>query len=167
MAPGPPPGAPPPPYAGPAPGVPGPPAGYPAPGPAPVVAMTDPHELGMAVARLSNSARKAGRAALAVASVLLEAGELVECVVQGKVNDLDGVAVLTDRRILVLNDRQWQPDQISFAYDAALGVQGIAEGGSATLTLQRDGVMARIVRIGDVPLAQEAAQRIRARSMRR
>jgi len=117
------------------------------------------------VARLGNSARKASRVALGITSVLLEEGELVECLVAGKVNELDGVAVLTDRRLLLHNDRQWAVDQLSLPVDAALGVQGLADGGTATLTFTREAIAVPVSRIADVPLAQELAQRVRARAV--
>jgi hypothetical protein len=96
--------------------------------------------------------------------VLLEEGELVESLIVGKVNELDGVAVLTDRRLLLHNDRQWAVDQLSMPLDAGLTVQGLAEGGTATLTFVRENVAVPVSRIGDVNLAQEFAQRVRARA---
>lgn len=140
-----------------------PPPPPPAP-PAPAPMLGDPHALGPAVARLGNGARRAGRVALGICSALLEDGEVVECLVVGKVNELDGVAVLTDRRVLLHNDRQWAVDQVSMPVDAGLSVQGLAERGVATLTFVRDGVAAPITRVPDVALAQELAQRVRARA---
>jgi hypothetical protein len=123
----------------------------------------DPHAIGQAAGRLGNSAKKAGRTALGLASVLLEEGEVVECVVVGQVNAVDGACLLTNRRVLVLNDRAWLPDQVSFPVDAALYVQGEAAGKAASLTFHRQGVVVQVGRIGDVALAQEFAQRVRGR----
>jgi hypothetical protein len=136
----------------------------PVPPAAPVALPGDPHALGPAVGRLGNGAKKAGRTALGITSVLLEEGELVECVVVGKVNELDGVAVLTDRRLLLHNDRQWAIDQLSMPLDAGVQVQGLAEGSTATLTFVREGIAVPVSKIGDVALAQELAQRVRARA---
>ena len=141
-----------------------PPVAAPPPIAPPMPTAVDPHGIGMAVARLGNSAKKAGKVSLGIASVLLEPGELVECIIAGKVNDLDGLGVLTDRRLLILNDRQFQPDTLSFVVDAQLYVQGIAEGTTATLTFQREGQVAQVARVADVTLAQELAQRVRARA---
>jgi hypothetical protein len=56
------------------------------------------------------------------------------------------------------------PDQVSFQLDAGLTVQGVAEGNKASLTLSRQGTTAVVAGISDVTLAQEMAQRIRARA---
>jgi hypothetical protein len=120
--------------------------------------------MGGAAGRLGNAAKRSGRTALGLAAVLLQEGELVECVVVGQVNGLDGACLLTDRRVFILNDRVWLPDQISFPLDPALTVQGEAAGKTATLTFSREGVIAQVAKIGDVALAQELAQRVRARA---
>ena len=130
----------------------------------PVPLPGDPHAMGPAVARLGSGAKKAGKVALGMTSVLLQEGELVECLIVGKVNELDGVAVLTDRRLLVHNDRQWAVDQMSMPLDAGLTVQGVAEGGTATLTFVREGIGVPVSKVGDVALAQELAARVRTRA---
>jgi hypothetical protein len=114
--------------------------------------------------RLSNSSKKSSKVVLGILSVLLEPGELVECLVAGKVHDLDGLLVLTDRRLLVLNDRQFQPDQLSIPVDGAITVRGEAAGSTATITVQREQAYAQLTRVSDVQLAQELAQRIRGRA---
>jgi hypothetical protein len=133
----------------------------------PVAAPTplDPNGLGAAASRLSRGSAKNARTALGLASVLLEDGEVVECVVAGKVNELDGLVCLTNRRLFVLNDRQWVPDQLSLPVDAAMSVRGEVAGSAASITIQREAHAAVITRIGDLPLAQELAQRIRARAV--
>jgi hypothetical protein len=123
----------------------------------------DPHAIGVPAGRLGNASKRSGRTALGLASVLLEPGEVVECLVVGQVNELDGVCLLTDRRVYILNDRTWLPDQVSFPLDASLYVQGEAAGKAANLTFHRAGVVVPVTKIGDVALAQELAQRIRAR----
>jgi hypothetical protein len=137
-----------------------PPAAPVAPQPAPY----DPHAIGAAAARLSGSTKKSSRVVLGILSVLLEPGELVECLVGGKVHDLDGLLVLTDRRLLVLNDRPFQPDQLTIPVDQAVSVRGEATGNTATITVQREQSYAQLTRVSDVQLAQEFAQRIRGRA---
>ena len=149
----------PPPPAAPAPPLPPPPAAAPT-----IPTSVDPHAFGPAAARLANSARKSARVALAIASSLLDEGELVECVVTGHVLEHDGVAVLTNRRVLVVNDREWKPEVLSFRIDSSLTVRGEAAGSEATLTVQREAQLAVIARIADVPLAQDMAQRLRGRA---
>jgi hypothetical protein len=131
---------------------------------APVAAPSDPHALGVAFSRMSNSSKKSSKVVVGIASVVLEPGELVECLVAGKVQELDGLLILTNRRLVVLNDRQYEPDVISFVVDAAVTVRGEAAGTAATLTVSRESTYAQVARITDVQLAQELAQRIRARA---
>ena len=134
------------------------------PTPAAVPTPTDPHGLGLAASRLSKGHAKAAKTALGIASVLLEDGEVVECVVGGKVNELDGLVCLTNRRLLVMNDRLWLPDQLSLPVDAAMTVRGEAAGTTATITIQREAHAAVLTKVSDVQLAQELAQRIRGRA---
>jgi hypothetical protein len=96
--------------------------------------------------------------------VLLHEGEIVECVVQGQLYGCNAVAVLTNGRLLIVNDREFRPDVVDFVVDAAITVQGWADDRAAALLVQRDGLSAQVERIGDKPLAQELAQRIRARA---
>ena len=49
--------------------------------PGPVPMPGDPHALGPAVGRLGNSHKKSSKKAIGILSVLLEEGELVECLV--------------------------------------------------------------------------------------
>lgn len=140
-----------------------PPVAAPAP-PPPAPTVDDPHALAPAVARLTNSARKSARVALAIVSATLDDGEVVVFLVAGEVDGLPGIAVLTTNRLVLVNERQWRPDRIEFALDSSLTVRGEAAGADATLTIEHAGRTAVIAKIGDVPLAQEMAQRIRARA---
>ena len=66
----------------------------------------DPHQLGLAVGRLGSAARRHGKVSFAVASALLEPGEVVEAIVQGRLLGEPGVAVLTANRVLFVNETQ-------------------------------------------------------------
>ena len=61
--------------------------------PGPVAIPGDPHAIGAAFGRLGNSQKKAAKTAVGILSVMLEEGELVECVVTGKVNEADGLVL--------------------------------------------------------------------------
>jgi len=124
----------------------------------------DPNGLGVGVARLGNSARKTAKVAVAVAGALLDDGELVEAVVAGKVEGNGAVLVLTDRRLLLADDRQWKPLTERFAVDASLQVQGWQDDRTASLTLVIGGRQLVLDQIVDRPLAVEMAQRIRYRT---
>ena len=136
----------------------------PVPMPGPVAMPGDPHAIGAAFGRLGNSQKKAAKTAVGILSVMLEEGELVECIVSGKVNEADGLVCLTTKRLIVLNDRQWVPDRISLDVDQHMTVRGEAAGTTATITIVREMHQAVIQKVSDVQLAQELAQRIRTRA---
>jgi hypothetical protein len=139
-----------------------PPAAPPPLPPPPVPGPGDPHALGAAAGRLSGGARKAGRVALAVAATALDADEAVLTVVQGRVREIPGVAVVTPRRVLLANEREWAPEVISLPVTATLTVQGWQDEKVAALVFTDGETSETIDRIGDRPLAMELAQRIRA-----
>jgi hypothetical protein len=138
-----------------------PPPPAPAPAPPPV---NDPAGLGAALARLGSGGRKGAKAPANAVAVLLGDGEIVECAVQGQLYGCNAIALLTNSRLLVVNDREFRPDVVEFVVDAAINVQGWQDDRAAALLLQRNELSAQIERIGDKPLAQELAQRIRARA---
>jgi hypothetical protein len=129
-----------------------------------VAPSNDPHGLGAALARLGNSSRKGARASANAVAVLLGDGETVECVVQGQLYGANAVALLTNRRLLFVNEREFKPDVVDVTLDATVTVQGWQDERAAALLVQRNEVSAQIERIADKPLAQELAQRIRARA---
>ena len=124
---------------------------------------TDPHGLGEAVARLSSGSRKAGNAAFAVLSVMLEEGERVESVVQCRYRGVDGALALTDRRLLAVNAREWDPDVTPIGLEPGLSVQGWQDDRRAALVFARDGHEIVVDRIADRGIAQQVAASIRAR----
>jgi hypothetical protein len=129
-----------------------------------MAAANDPHGLGMAIGRLGNGSRKAARSAVVAAGVLLGDGEVVECAVQGRFRDADALAVLTNQRLLVVNDRPWKADIVVLSVDRGLTVQGWQDDRAAALLIQRAEVAVQVERIVDRPLAMEMAQRLRARA---
>ena len=126
--------------------------------------VNDPHGLGMALGRLGGGARRSGRAAATAVAVLLREGETVECVVQGQYYGANAVVVLTNDRLLVVNDREFRPDVFELTIDDAVTVQGWADDRSASLLIQHHETTAQVERIGDRAIAQEMAQRIRSRA---
>ncbi|MBK5224862.1 MAG: hypothetical protein JJE52_18705 [Acidimicrobiia bacterium] len=114
--------------------------------------------------RLGMLARRAARVPAAICSVLLDDGERVEQLVAGDVLGEGGVAVLTDRRLLVANAREWKPDVRSLAVGPELQVVGLGDDRSASLTFTGVGDPLLIENIGDTALAREMAQRVRRRT---
>ena len=135
-----------------------PPAAAPAPVPA-----SDPHRIGVAVGGLGMFAKRAGRACFAVVGALLEDGELVDVLVQGRFNGEDGVAVATDRRVLLVNDREWKPDVVALPYLRGMVVKGWQDDRSASLIFEFEGATVTIEQIGERELAQRLAAVVRAR----
>jgi hypothetical protein len=124
----------------------------------------DPFGLGAALGRLGSGGRKGAKAPANAAAVLLEEGEVVECAVQGQLFGSNAVVLLTSNRLLIVNDREFRPDVIEMQVDGAVSVQGWQDDRAAALLIQRNELTAQIERIGDKPLAQELAQRIRAKA---
>ena len=125
--------------------------------------LTDSHGLGAAIGRLANSSRKTGKAAFMVLAVSLEEGETVEVAAQCRFRGADGAMALTDRRLLVVNAREWNPDITPVGLEPGLTVQGWQDGGSAALVFSRDGHDLIVDQIGDLAIAQELAGQVRAR----
>lgn len=123
----------------------------------------DPAALDAATSRLSAGARRAALAPLAVVATLLEPGEVAEAVVQGEYQTRPAVVVLTDRRVVVANDRRWAPDARTFALGPHLAVHGWQDDRRATLVFVVDGVGVVVDAISDRPLARDLAQRVRGR----
>ena len=87
----------------------------------------DPHQLGLAVGRLGSAAKRHGKIALIVASALLQDGEVVEALVQGNFEGQPGVAVLTQGRVLLVNEAQWKVATATVEIEPTLTVQGWQE----------------------------------------
>jgi hypothetical protein len=126
--------------------------------------VNDPSGLGAALARLGSGGRKGAKAAANAAALLLREGEVVECAVQGQLYGSNAVVLLTNGRLLIVNDREFRPDVIEIVVDASVTVQGWADDRAAAVLIQRNEVTAQVERIADKPLAQELAQRIRVRA---
>ena len=122
----------------------------------------DPHALGVAVSRLT--ARRGSDAVFAVASVVLEEAEQVEIAVHGRYQGLDGAALLTDRRLLLLNSAKWKPTIDTVPITADLSVQGLGDGRTASLLFTSGRVTHTIDQIRDTTIAQEFAHRLRSRA---
>jgi hypothetical protein len=95
---------------------------------------------------------------------VLAEGEVVEAVVAGQLYGANALAALTDRRFVVVNDREFKPDVIEITVDAGCTVQGWQDDRNAALLVQSGGQSAQIERIADRPLAVEMAHRLRARA---
>jgi hypothetical protein len=123
----------------------------------------DPAGVDAAMSRLSAGARRSALAPMAIVAALLEVDEVAEAVVEGEYQHRPAVAVLTDRRVIVANDRRWAPDVRTFGFTPHLLVHGWQDDRRATLVFALDGVGVVLEAISDRPLARDLAQRVRAR----
>ncbi len=126
--------------------------------------LTDTAGLGAAIGQLGNASRKLGKSAFMVLACRLDADEQVELLVQGRFLGAAGVMALTDRRLLIVNAREWNPDVMPVGLEPGLTVKGWQDGGSAALVLARDGHELVIDRIGDLDVVQQMVSQIRSRS---
>ena len=127
----------------------------------PVVA--DPHRLGQAVGQLGMFSKRSGRVAFGILGALLQDGETVDVVVQGRFGGEDGAAVATDRRVLFVNDREWKPDVTVVPYLSGLVVKGWQDDRTAALIFEFEGNSISIDQISERELAQRMASIVRAR----
>jgi hypothetical protein len=121
----------------------------------------DPWGLEVAVARLSAGARRAAAVPLGIVSTMLAEGEIVEALVQGEYQHHPAVAVLTSKRVLIVNERPWSPDVRVVPITSEVVVQGWQDDRRATLLVGHEGVGLVVSGIVDRPLARELAGRLR------
>ena len=124
----------------------------------------DPNGLGMAFGRLDAASRKTAKVAIVVAGVLLDEGEMVEAVVAGRVEGNGAVLVLTDRSLVLVDDRQWKPFAEVIQLGPGLEVQGWQDDRTASLTLVFGGRSLVLDQIAAREQAVEMAGRIRYRT---
>jgi hypothetical protein len=124
--------------------------------------VVDPHGLGLSVSRMSGGARRAGKVALAVLSAVLDEGDVVAVVVQGRLRGHAAVAGLVDGKVVLVSDRPWKPEVVVLPLDGGLTVHGWQDERTASLTFAAGDGHEVIDRIGDRALAIELAQRVRS-----
>jgi hypothetical protein len=122
----------------------------------------DPHGFGPATQGLSTGTQKRAKPAVVAAAMALEPGELVRAVVCGEYLAHDGVAVLTDKRILFINSRTFAPDMDSIPLAAITDVKGWAESNRATLRVSGAGLAHVLGDIKEIDAAQAFAVAVRA-----
>jgi hypothetical protein len=113
---------------------------------------------------MSPAAQQQGNAALLVAGSHLGADEHVTVGVQGWVGGLPAVALLTDRRILIVVERRWRPALDSYPLRPGLTIYGRHVDQTASITFQEGDRTLTIEHIGDVALAVELATTARSQT---
>jgi len=93
----------------------------------------------------------------------MEAGEVVEAIVCGQYQGHDGVAVLTNRRLVVANSRTFAPEIDSLSFAELSDVKGWAESGKATLRFSGGPRALVLGDIAEVDAAQTFAGALRSK----
>ncbi len=131
----------------------------PAPSGEPVV--PDPHDFDKAVARLRHDEIERARVSLTVCGALLDRSERVRSVVTGQMLGCSAAVVLTDRRVLVVNERRWRPIVDIYELGPELNVRGRHDGHVAALSFSDDTRLSMVDGIGEVELAVALARATR------
>jgi hypothetical protein len=132
---------------------------------APMPQLMDPHAVGQAVARLGSKAKRDGKVSFAVLSAVLEEGDVVEIVVQGRVRGVPGVAALVGSKLVFVNERWWKPEVVAMPISNGLQIQGLQDDRSATVVVSEANRQEVIELIPDRLMAVEFAHRVRDRTV--
>ena len=124
---------------------------------------SDPHNFGPAATEISSSTQKRAKAAVVAAATALEDGEIVQAMVCGEYRAHDGVAVLTDRRVILANSRTFAPEIDSIPIGEVADIKGWADSGRATLRVSSSSTSLVIGDIKEVDGAQNFAAAVRSR----
>ena len=122
----------------------------------------DPHGFGPVASSISASTQKRAKAAVVAAALALEPGEQVQALVCGEYLAHDGVAVLTDRRLILANSRTFAPEVTALALEAVSDVKGWADSGKATLRFTGASDTLVLGDIAEVDAAQAFAGALRS-----
>ena len=123
----------------------------------------DPHNFGDATASISAGTQKRAKAALVAATRALEPGEQVQALVCGEYLADDGVAVLTDRRLVLANSRTFAPEVHSLPPRSIKDVKGWVDSARATLRFSGKDRAFVIGEIKEVESAQAFAAAVRGK----
>jgi hypothetical protein len=123
--------------------------------------VADQHGLDVAVARLAAQDRETARVPLSVCGALLLPGEHVVGAVTGQMLGRPAAVVVTLGRVLIVNDRRWQPIVDIYPIDERLLVRGRHDRSMAALSIGDDERLSMVDGIHDVELAIELADAIR------
>jgi len=121
----------------------------------------DPHGLSAAVGRLRPEDQERAALPISVCGALLQHDEAVLAAVTGQMLGHAAVVVLTNRRVLVVNGRRWQPIVDVFDVGPDLMVRGRHDRDVAALTFSDETRLSTVDGITEVGLAVELAERIR------
>ena len=123
--------------------------------------LEDPQGFDTAILRLHPQDRERAHVPLSVCGALLHEHEHVHGVVTGQMLGRPAAVVVTDERVLVVNDRRWQPVVDIFPIDGDLVVRGRHDRHVAALSFADHSRVSMVDGIGEVDIAIELAEHIR------
>ncbi len=121
----------------------------------------DPHGYDRAITRLDRHAADHARVPLAVCGALLLPGEQVLGVVTGQMLGRTAAVVVTNSRVVVANDRRWQPIVDIYRIDQRLTVRGRHDRQIAALSFADDERLSMVDGITEVEIAIGLVEAIR------
>jgi hypothetical protein len=121
----------------------------------------DQHGLDLAIGRLGRHDRERAVVPLAVCGALLLPGEQVVGAVIGQMLGRTAAVVATRGRVLIVNDRRWQPIVDIYPIDGRLVVRGRHDRQVAALSFADEDRLSMVDGITDVDLAIDLADVIR------
>ena len=121
----------------------------------------DPHGLDVVVGRLSRADQERAQVPLSVCGALLLPGEQVLAAVVGQMLGRTAAVVATRRRVLIVNDRRWQPIVDIYPIDERLVVRGRHDRQVAALSFADDDRLSMVDGITEVDLAIDLADAVR------
>lgn len=121
----------------------------------------DQHGLDVAVSRLRPEDQERARVPLSVCGALLVPGEQVLGAVTGQMLGRPAAVVVTRTRVLIANDRRWQPIVDIFPIDERLQVRGRHDRHVAALSFADDERLSMVDGITDVEIAIDLAEAVR------
>jgi len=121
----------------------------------------DQYGFDVAISRLRDDDQERARVPLAVCGALLEPGEQVIGVVTGQMLGRPAAVVATRERVLVVNDRRWEPIVDVYRIDGSLLVRGRHDRHVAALSFADDQRLSMVDGITEVELAIDLADAIR------
>ena len=124
---------------------------------------SDPHGFAEALGRIGLMSRRGSKASVAVVAAILNEGEMVERLVIGRVYAHPGIAVMTNQRLLLANEREYKPDLVEIAVAPPLTVSGMQDDRVASLVFTVGEFSVVIDSIRDKELAQQMASVVRQR----
>jgi len=113
--------------------------------------------------QLGGGSRRSGRIAFLVMAAALDDDERVGVLGQCRYLGCDAAIAATDKRLLIVNSREWDPDIESIPFESGLTVQGWQDQRHAALVFTHSGGTAVVDRISEMPIAKQLADWVRSR----